>query len=106
MAPRRHPQAITANRLDDGEVVYYTAERGWSLDLGAARVIALDEDLEPWLSAAEADMTARVVVDVYPFDVAATTADGTPDLAALSAREKIRAAGPTVRLDLGKQADA
>ncbi len=106
VAPRKHPQVITANRLSDGEVVYYTDRRDWSESLNAALVIGLEEDLAPWLEAAQADIAARVVVDVYPFDVRVDEAETGRDVAALSAREKIRALGPTVRLDLGKQAES
>ncbi|MGF1456691.1 MAG: DUF2849 domain-containing protein [Alphaproteobacteria bacterium] len=102
MAPRKHPQVITANRLDDGEVVYFTPMRRWSLNLTEAQVLGLEDDLDTWLAAARADIERRMVVDVYPFDVVPGD-DGL--VAALSAREKIRALGPTVRLDLGKQAE-
>ncbi len=106
MAQRKHPQVITANRLDDGEVVYFTEARTWTLTLGESLVIGQDDDLDPWLGAAQSDIGRRVVVDVYPFDVAVRGDGGqTPSIEALSAREKIRAKGPTIREDLGKQAD-
>ncbi len=102
MAPRKHPQIITANRLDDGEVVYYTSMRRWSLELADAQILGLDDDIDTWIAAARADIERLIVVDVYPFDVSQAE-DGS--IIALSAREKIRALGPTVRLDLGKQAE-
>lgn len=101
MAKRKHPQVITANRLSDGMVVYLAADRSWTEHFHEAHAVALDEDLDPWLDHGAREIAARHVVDVYPFDVAL---DGTVPQA-LSARERIRAAGPTVRLDLGKQAE-
>ncbi len=101
MAPRKTTTVITANRLSDGEVVYLAADLSWVESLDAARVIGVEEDIAPLLDKGQADVAARLVVDVYPFPVA--TEDGT--VKAVSAREIIRALGPTVRRDLGKQAE-
>lgn len=81
------PKVVTANRLNDGAVVYLRANGDWSADLGSA-AIANDADalaaLEARGAAAEA---ARCVVAVYSMDV--QLLDGRP--IAASVREVIRA---------------
>ena len=94
-------QVLTAWRLGDGEAVY-RGTQGWVENLADARAIAKPEDAEAELASAEADVAARLVVGPYLFEV--ETFGGT--VQALSAREIIRAQGPTVRPDLGKQARA
>ncbi len=94
-------QVLTAWRLGDGEAVY-RGTQGWVENLADARAFAKPEDAAAELAAAETDVAARLVVGPYLFEV--ETRDGRVE--ALSAREIIRAQGPTVRLDLGKQARA
>lgn len=91
-------QIVTANRLADGEVVYQTAGGEWVEALGEAERLAGKAAAETRLAAAGAAVKARLVVNPYIIDVA------TADLRPLKVREAIRAAGPTVRRDLGKQA--
>jgi Protein of unknown function (DUF2849) len=88
-------QVVTANRLREGDVVYLTDTGRWSLHLNESRVSADKAVIEQLLAKAQADVTARKVVAVYAFDV--VEVDGI--LQPLSAREIIRAAGPTVRAD-------
>lgn len=90
------PQMLTANRLVDGDVVYWRAGF-WVAALGDGEVFAATAEAEAALDAAKKSVAANVVVNPYLFEV---QADGTP----VKEREIIRAAGPTVRLDLGKQA--
>lgn len=94
-----HPQILTAWRLDDGEAVYRGAG-GWVRSLADATPFADMAAATAALAEAEADVAARVIVGPYLFDAAVEDASIRP----LSARELIRAKGPTVRLDLGKQA--
>ncbi len=101
MKARKAPEVITANRLLDGDVVYMTADLSWSDRFTDAHVIAPEDDMTPFLDKGAADIAARLVVDVYAFPV--TLDGGVPQ--PISARETIRAAGPTIRLDLGKQAE-
>jgi len=91
-------KALTANRLSDGEVVFWNAgawrERFWEAELFDNEVLA---------DAAEAvarSQTTRLV-DPYLIDVAAV--DG--GFAPISYRERLRALGPTNRQDHGKQAE-
>lgn len=93
------PQVLTANRLSDGAVVYLTAEGGWSERLAQALVVANAEAAEAEGRSAQ---DARLVVGAYLMDVR----DDGAAIAPIKMREIIRAAGPSVRLDLGKQAGA
>lgn len=103
MAKPQRPQVITANLLEDGDVVYLAADGTWHKRLQEAHVIPAGEDPAPLLELAQRSVAAQVVVEPYEFDVEIGE-DGT--VRPISAREIIRAAGPTVRLDLGKQADS
>lgn len=95
-------QAVTANRLTDGTVVYLTAENTWSESLQEAEVAEGKEAGAALLARGEVFFEpANKVLDVYLFEVEQTE-DG---IRAASVRETIRQAGPTVRSDLGKQAE-
>ena len=100
IAAFKHPQIRVASDLRDGEVVFLGAD-GWERDHARAK-IAHDAQAAAALEAAgKAEIARNHVVDVYLVDVA-IGADGvaTP----LHYREKMRVKGPSVRLDLGKQA--
>ncbi|MEQ9144346.1 MAG: DUF2849 domain-containing protein [Parvibaculaceae bacterium] len=99
---RATTQAVTANRLIDGEVVYFTAEGTWSDWLKDAAVADGKDACAALLAKAEPSVDAREVVEPYLFEVS-EEADG---IVPASVREKIRMAGPTIRPDLGKQAAA
>lgn len=88
-------KAITANRLREGDVVYLTDTGRWSVHLNEAWVGSDKAEVEARLTGTEADVAARLVVAVYALEV--VEVDGI--LQPLSAREIIRAAGPTVRAD-------
>lgn len=94
-------QALTANRLDDGIVVYLTADNRWSESLQEADVAEGKDSGEALLARAQPSVDGNVVVEPYLFEV---TQDEN-GIRAASVRETIRQAGPTVRLDLGKQAE-
>ena len=91
---------VTANRLSDGLVVYLNGA-GWSERIDDARVARAEEDAAVLLAQAEAPGQALRVVDPYLIEVTRDGAVSRP----VSNREAIRALGPTVRPDLGKQAD-
>lgn len=92
-------KVLTANRLSDGIAVWYAAG-GWAETVGHAD-IAHDKAAEDRLEAIGAAAAANnEVVDVNLIDV--DVIDGLAEPVRL--REKIRAAGPTIRTDLGKQA--
>jgi hypothetical protein len=94
------PDVITANRLTDGVVVFQTADDGWSEDFNCAAVLPDPEATAAALKRAKQDETDNLVVD--PYAVAVEERNG--HLAPKALREAIRAAGPTIRRDLGKQA--
>lgn len=92
-------KVISANRLDDGIVVYLTADNGWS-EFIAGSVIALDEATgDALLAAAKQAEQDRVVIDPYLIDVAEVDGEVRPT----KYREFIRATGPSIRPDLSKQ---
>jgi len=90
---------LTANRLRDGDVLYRKGD-GWVLALAEADVYADAAAAEAALAAAQAELGQNIVVAPYLFDVRQENGAIHP----VKEREIIRAAGPTVRADLGKQA--
>jgi hypothetical protein len=94
------PQVLTANRLGPGEVVYWHAAKGWVTRLSDAEVLA-DDSAEAVLKAAGEWVARREIVAPYLFDVRVQGETVVP----VKAREVIRSKGPTVRTDLGKQAN-
>jgi hypothetical protein len=97
--PTPSPQMLTANRLTDGDVLYWKAGN-WVESLPEGEVFAEAAPAEAALAAAQATVGDNVVVNPYLFDVRVDTAGTHP----VKEREIIRAAGPSVRDDLGKQA--
>jgi hypothetical protein len=94
-------KVMTANRLRDGEVVFLTRSGEWSLAIDNA-VLALEPQAAAALEArARDDEKATLVTGSYLFD--AERLNGR--VRATHIRERIRAQGPTVRVDLGKQAE-
>lgn len=95
-------QAITANRLADGRVVYFRRDHGWSERIQES-IVADNENLaKTLLEQAKRAVAERLVVDPYLFAVSVEGGKIRP----LGRREEIRAAGPSVRTDLGYQAAA
>jgi Protein of unknown function (DUF2849) len=94
------PDVITANRLTDGVVVFQTADAAWSEDFNRAAIMADPQATADALNRAKRDEAANLVVDAYPVPVEERNGHVAPK----ALREAIRAAGPTNRRDLGKQA--
>ncbi|MBO6718009.1 MAG: DUF2849 domain-containing protein [Rhizobiaceae bacterium] len=93
---------LTANRLVDGEVVWLARDRSWAEGIHVAD-LARDADAEARLEAIGAQaMRDNQVVDANLVDVELVNGAIVP----IRLRERIRAAGPTNRRDLGKQARA
>lgn len=90
---------LTANRLRDGEVVYGRG-RDWVVRLDEAEIYAAKPAAEAALKAAQKAVDDRLVVNPYLFDVRREAGALRP----VKERELIRAAGPSVRQDVGKQA--
>ena len=91
-------KAVTANRLLDGEVVFWN-DGQWVERLADAERFESEPPLEAAVANGKAQPT--LVVDVYPIDLVA--ADGR--WAPVSYRERIRALGPTNEPTHGKQAE-
>jgi sulfite reductase (NADPH) hemoprotein beta-component len=89
-------KALTANRLIDGEVVFWTGET-WSDRFALARVLE-----GPEAEAAEAHAKSQVTLLVDPYLIEVADLGG--GLVPVSYRERLRALGPTNRPDHGKQA--
>ena len=93
-------KVLTANRLIDGEAVWMAPDLSWRETLAGAE-IAHDKAAEERLDAlGKASFARDEVLDVDLIDV--DIVDG--EIRPIRLRERIRAAGPTIRRDLGKQA--
>jgi hypothetical protein len=91
---------LTANRLTDGEAVWYAKDGTWSETIVGSE-LAGDKEAEARLEAiGKAAYENNEVVDVNLIDVELVGDEIVPN----RLRERIRAAGPTNRTDLGKQA--
>ena len=94
-------QLVTANRLRDGIAVFMTRGGDWSETIDDA-ALALEPEAAAALEArAKEDEKKTLVTGSYLID--AERVDGR--VRASHIRERMRALGPTVRLDLGKQAE-
>lgn len=93
-------KVLTANRLTDGEAVWLGSDDRWHETIenaAVARDTAAEERLD---QLGKASYARDEVVDVDLIDV--EVLDG--EIRPVRLRERIRAAGPTNRTDLGKQA--
>jgi len=100
MSALKNPQILLASDLADGEVLFL-GQGGWERDHKRARVARDAAEAGALEAFGKAEIAANRVVDVYLADVE-ISADGVPT--PLHYREKMRIKGPSVRLDLGKQA--
>jgi hypothetical protein len=91
-------KAVTANRLADGAVVWLARDGSLTGRFDAAALYT-DEEAPDALARVAAQTT--VVAGAYLIDADASGPAGREAL-----RETIRRDGPTVRRDLGKQAEA
>jgi sulfite reductase (NADPH) hemoprotein beta-component len=108
MSKTPSPQIVIASELSSGRVVFLAKGARAGSDVRWARLIDESELAETpeqaagLLALAESDAAARhEVLDPYLIDVE-VRAEG---LSPTKYREAIRCLGPTVRLDLGKQAE-
>ena len=91
-------KALTANRLIDGEVVFW--DRGqWVERFGRAELF--DDDVSAGQAEAHAKSQPTVVIDAYLIDVA----EAPGGVAPVAYRERLRALGPTNIRNHGKQAE-
>lgn len=92
---------ITGNRLTDGVVVYLTAEGAWTERVEDATATAEPELRQSLEEKANAAIAKQEVTHWEAIEV--ELRDGL--LTAVKNMEAIRSRGPTVRRDLGKQAE-
>ena len=92
---------LTANRLSDGIAVWFTQDGTWAELIEDGFVATSAQKVELLQDALDAALKGTDVVDIALIDMAETSEGWQPQ----RLRERIRAAGPTIRLDLGKQAE-
>jgi hypothetical protein len=93
------PQVATANRLRSGDVVFL-GSLGWVERIEQATVAHTDSEVKALDALAKQSEAVNEVVSAYLIDVG----DGAAGPRPLHYREILRTLGPSVRLDLGKQA--
>jgi Protein of unknown function (DUF2849) len=86
---------VTANRLRDGRVVWYGPDDTWVEHLSRAAVFPIGSD-HGALEQAQDWVRREIVVDVYAVPVDT----GDDAVVPVTMRERVRAAGPSVRADL------
>lgn len=94
-------QVVTANRLDDGLAVFYTKEGQWSSSITEASVVGAENDASDLLAQASSVDNKLIVVGPYLIDVEEQNGEPVP----VRYREMIRTKGPSVRPDVGYQAE-
>ncbi|MGF1476341.1 MAG: DUF2849 domain-containing protein [Geminicoccaceae bacterium] len=100
MAKVQGPRVVTANDLLEGDVVYLDLDGGWTRRLENAAIATTAEEAERLLKIAEAQPDR--VVGPYWAEVRLT---GGTAPKPVHYREAIRTRGPSIRRDLGRQAD-
>lgn len=85
------PQILTANRLRDGLVVFFTRDGGWSERIDDSWVSDDEASRAEMVAAGERAVAAGAVVGPYLIDAAVSG----EHIRADRLRERIRAAGPT-----------
>jgi hypothetical protein len=85
-------QAVTANRLADGRVVFRKSDGGWSLAIHEAAFAESELAATPLIEAAKRDADNQIIVDPYLIEIDLSGASPRPT----RLREAIRAFGPTI----------
>lgn len=93
-------QIMTANRLHDGEVVFLAPDLTWVEQVNRSWVARTEEGCSVLTKEGEVAEQRNHIVE--PYLIAVREQDGV--IEPLHHREKMRTLGPSVRLDLGKQA--
>jgi len=91
---------ITANRLNDGLVVFMGKDGCWENSILDAQVLETDETLKTRLALANAALQAQIVVGPYEIEV---SENDKGEFRPLRFRERIRAYGPTTHADFAIQ---
>ncbi|MBY8917239.1 DUF2849 domain-containing protein [Nitratireductor sp. L1-7-SE] len=91
---------VAANRLTDGETVWLGAGDRWVDTIDAAHVARDPEDEARIAAAGNLALAANIVIDVSLVDVEIVEGRILPR----RLRERIRAGGPSIHPEIGKQA--
>ena len=83
---------LTANRLIDGAVVFWTKRQDWSTDYRESCLLAEESDIAAAETAGQEDEKNRIVVGAYLIDAE----QGESGIELKKFRERIRADGPTI----------
>ena len=86
------PNVVTANRLNDGIVVYLAPGGAWTEDIAEAARAESEDEVKALEAFAEIAVQDRLVVGVYPMPIEVKV-DGSVD--PISVRERIRASHRT-----------
>lgn len=86
------PSVVTANRLDDGIVVYLAPGGAWTEDIVEAARAESEDEVKALEATAEEAVRDRLVISVYPMPIEVKD-DGSVD--PISVRERIRASHRT-----------
>ena len=83
---------VTANRLQDGAVIWRASDGSWSPDIADAAIFATEGALAKALDAGRLEESAGRVIGVYEVELE-TLEDS---VAPARLRERIRAGGPSI----------
>lgn len=89
-------RVITANRLQDGAVIWLAAGGDWVEEIDRAMMSDADDAITAALASAKAMEAAGRVIGVYEVEVEMDPADTRRRARPIRLREQIRADGPTV----------
>ena len=100
-APKEIKQVLTANRLKDGLVVFLGDGNGWTPWIDEATIARSKEEAVRLDSKGNEQSKMNIVVGPYLIDVV----EEGRKIRATQIREHMRTLGPSVRPDLGLQAE-
>jgi len=95
-------QIVTANRLLDGAVVYFTTNGHWTIWISEACIAESDAEAESLLASAKQSVVANEIVEPYLIEVRAEASTIKP----VRYREAIRSKGPTTHPHHGRDMTA
>ena len=96
------PRIATANRLQDGLVVFLDEDGDWTRDLRAARIVENDAEAAELETQARVAVDSNIVVAPYLIEVEAHNGSG---FVPVAHRERVRLSGPTVGHSLNGRAN-
>ncbi len=91
-------QIVTANRLIDGAVVYFTMDGQWTIWISEACIAETESEAEALLKSAEQSVADNEVVEAYLIEVRTEASTIKP----VRYREAIRSKGPTTHPHHGR----